>query len=459
MRESILRLIAFPAALFLLLIMLLFQNQAKGQERPGIQPFPASEMDAFLDHLDRHNKFMGSVAVLSDGEIVYSRAVGLADTDGQIPNTVRTRHHIGSVTKTFTATLILQLAEEGKLRLDQPLSDFFDGFPAGSDITLGELLYHRSGLFSFTSDPDYGSWMTRPKSRGEMLELMRGYELQFEPDSRMEYSNTNYVLLGFIIEDVTGMSYQEALQARITGPLGLEDTYYGQKISTDRNESYSYRYSGGWEKLPETDMSIPHGAGALLSTPTDMVRFARALFGGELLSPASLQTMTQLKDNFGMGLISYPYYDKSGFGHTGGIDGFQSNLAIYPEDDLHVALAANALSWPNNNLLVALLDAWHGKPLELPDFDTVTLTAEHLQTLAGTYASAQIPLEIRIWEDDGLLMAQATGQGAIPMEPGSKTRFRFDPAGLAIEFRADETGNYRSFTLFQAGMEFHFERK
>jgi hypothetical protein len=265
MRESILRLIAFPAALFLLLIMLLFQNQAKGQERPGIQPFPASEMDAFLDHLDRHNKFMGSVAVLSDGEIVYSRAVGLADTDGQIPNTVRTRHHIGSVTKTFTATLILQLAEEGKLRLDQPLSDFFDGF--------------------------------------------------------------------------------------------------------------------------------------------------------------------------------------------------QSNLAIYPEDDLHVALAANALSWPNNNLLVALLDAWHGKPLELPDFDTVTLTAEHLQTLAGTYASAQIPLEIRIWEDDGLLMAQATGQGAIPMEPGSKTRFRFDPAGLAIEFRADETGNYRSFTLFQAGMEFHFERK
>ena len=459
MRESILRLIAFPAALFLLLVMLLFQNQAKGHDKTAVQPFPASEMDAFLDHLDRHNKFMGSVAVLSGGEIVYSRAVGLADAAQEIPNTDRTRHHIGSVTKTFTATLILQLAEEGKLRLDQPLSDFFDGFPAAGEITLTEMLYHRSGLFSFTSDPEYGSWMTQPKSRGELLELMRGYEQHFEPDSRMEYSNTNYVLLGFIIEDVTGMSYQEALQARITGPLGLEDTYYGQTISTDRNESYSHSYSGGWEKLPETDMSIPHGAGALLSTPTDVVCFARALFGGELLSPAGLKTMTQLKDNFGMGLISYPYHDKTGFGHTGGIDGFQSNLAIYPEDDLYVAIAANALSWSNNGLLVALLDAWHGKPLELPDFDTVTLSAKHLQTLAGTYASSQIPLEIRFWEEDGQLMAQATGQGAFPMEPGSETRFRFDPAGLAIEFHADEAGDYRSFTLFQAGMEFLFERK
>ncbi len=280
-----------------------------------------------------------------------------------------------------------------------------------------------------------------------------------EPDSRTEYSNTNYVLLGYIIEDVTGMSYQEALQTRITGPLGLEDTYYAKKISTDRNESYSYSFSDGWEKLPETDMSIPHGAGALVSTPTDMVRFGHALFNGELLKPASLEKMTHLRSSYGMGLISYPYHSKTGFGHTGGIDGFQSNLAMYPDDNLYVAIAANAISWSNNSLLVALLDAWHGKPVELPDFGTADLSPEHMQSLAGTYASGQIPLEIRFWEDGGRLMAQATGQGAFPMEAASETRFRFDPAGLAIEFHSDDEGEYRSFTLFQAGMEFLFVRK
>ncbi len=470
MRNSVLRLIAFPAALFLLLLLLLFQNKALGHsgiatyvtdQNPEPAVFPASELDAFFDHLYHHNRFMGSVAVLSGGEIVYRRSVGLANVEQQIPNTDRTRYHIGSITKVFTAALVLQLAEEGKLRLNQPLSDFFNGFPAADQITLTRLLHHRSGLFSFTSDPEYTSWMTEPKPRNELLELMRSYDLHFEPGSRTEYSNSNYVLLGFIIEDVAGMSYQEALEARITGPLGLEDTYYGMQISADRNESYSYSYgySDGWEKQPETDMSIPHGAGALMSTPTDVVRFAHALFNGKVLGPASLEKMTQLKDRYGMGLMHYVFHDKTGFGHSGGIDGFQSNLVAFPDEDLYIALTANAIAWSNNSLLVTLLDASQGKPVELSDLETVTLPEEHLRSLAGTYASGQIPLEIRIWEEEGNLMVEATGQGAITLDAASETRFRFDPAGLVMEFHADEAGEYRSFTLFQAGMEFLFERK
>ena len=464
MRNSVLRLIAFPAALFVLLVLLLFQNKAVGHDRngvdyPEIADFSAAELDAYFDHLHRHNRFMGSVAVLSGGEIVYRRSVGMADIEQQITNTDRTRHHIGSISKTFTAALILQLAEEGKLRLDQPLSDFYDGFPVADDITIKRLLHHRSGLFSFTDDPEYTSWMTEPKSRDELLELMRNYELHFEPGSRTEYSNSNYLLLGFIIEDVTGMSYQDVLEARITGPLGLEDTYYGMQISTDRNESYSYAYSDGWERKPETDMSIPHGAGALLSTPTDVVRFAHALFNGKVLEPASLEKMTHLKDGFGMGLMRYVFHDIAGFGHTGGIDGFQSNLAVFPDEDLYIAFAANAIAWTNSGLLIVMLDAWHGKPVELPDLETVTLSEEHLQAFAGTYTSEQIALEISIWEEDGNLMVKATGQGSITLEATSETRFRFDPAGLVITFHADEEGVFRSFTLFQAGMEFLFERK
>ena len=423
------------------------------------QSIQADELDSFFEHLYQHNRFMGSVAVLSGDEMVYQHSEGYANVEEEMFNSDQTRFHIGSVTKTFTATIILRLADEGKLSLDEPLADYYPDFQDAGQITLSDMLYHRSGLFNFTNDPEYTEWMTEPKSRGEMLELLQGYELQFEPDSRTEYSNANYVLLGYIIEDITGNSYQEALEEYITGPLDLNDTYYGRQISPDRNEAYSYEFSGGWEKMPETDMSIPHGAGALVSSPADMVRFGRALFSGEVLDQPYLDQMTDLQERFGMGLISYPYHDKSGFGHSGGIDGFQANLAIYPEDDLFVATTANALSFSNNEILVALLDAWHGEQIELPEFDTVDLPAEHLQALSGDYNSEQIALEISIWEEDGTLMAQATGQQAFPMEASSENRFRFDQAGLVIEFHADEQDEYRSFTLFQGGQEYLFERK
>ncbi len=506
MRNSVLRLIALPVALILLFALLMLQDQGQlpihdtvrtagvglsavsitsqesvdaseiktdpeakdeaastlnssNPDEPETVDFPSAKLDEFFGLLYHNHTFMGSVAILSGGEIIYRYSAGYADVAAEIPNNHKTHHRIGSVTKPFTATLILQLEGEGKLSLDQPLSDFFDGFPGADKITLAHMLYHRSGLFNFTNDPGYTSWMTEARSRDEMLELMRGYDLQFEPDAQMQYSNANYVLLGFIIEDVTGKSYQEALQERIAGPLGLKNTYFPGKISAERNESGSYRWVEEWVRLPETDMSIPHGAGALVSTPTDMVRFVRALFKGELLEPASLEKMTKLRDHFGMGLIFYPYHNKDGYGHTGGIDGYQSNLAAYPDDDLYISIAANALSWSNNSLLLTLLDAWHGKPVELPDFDNIALSEEHLKALAGNYASAQFPLQIRVWEENGRLMAQATGQGAIPLDASSETRFRFDPAGLVMEFHTNEVGEYLSFTLFQAGMEILFERK
>ncbi len=426
------------------------------------QEFRQSDLDAFFDHLTEHQRFMGSVAILSGDSLVYDGSRGYADIDNSIPNRPDTRHRIGSVTKPFTAVIMLQLANEEKLDLQQPLSDFFDGFPSADDITLEHLLYHRSGLFNFTNDPEYTSWMTEPKTRDELLDLTMQYDLQFDPGTYTEYSNTNYILLGFIIEEVTGGSYQEALETRITGPLGLSDTFYGRETATDGSEAFSYAFSDEWKKQPQTDMSIPHGAGALISTPSDLVRFGRALFSGELLDENGLRKMTDLQGNFGMGLMRNVYHDQSGFGHSGGIDGFQANLAIFPDDELYMAFTANAMSYSGNELMIAMLDAWHGEPVSLPDFGIVELPEKHLKLLAGEYESEQIPLGITISQRNGTLIIQATGQPPVAMEASSPTLFRFDRAGLVIEFHPDEENeekSFRSFTLTQAGQEYLFKRK
>ncbi len=442
-----------------LLVLVLMLTHAASSDEVVDPTFNHEQLDQFFDHLYEHNRYMGSIGVLSGDELVYLRADGYADAEAGIENTYKTKFPVGSVTKPFTATLVMQLAEEGKLSTDDKLEMYYPEFPNAGDVSIEMLLHHRSGIFSFTNDPDYMEWMNEYHSREEMLEIMKSYEPVFEPDSKTEYSNTNYVLLGYILEDVTGSSYQELLKKRITEPAELTETYYGKQISTERNEAFSYSYDDGWNIMPETDMSVPHGAGAIVSTPEDLVRFAQTLFSGELVSEESLEKMTSIRDGFGLGLIEYPYYDKTGFGHTGGIDGYQANLAIYPDDDLYVAFTTNALSYSNNELLVAILDTWHGREITLPDFDSVELSEDFLAQYEGEYASEQIHLEISLWVEDGSLMAQGTGQPAFPLDAGSETLFRFEQAGVVIDFETTEESGSNNFVLRQGGQEFLFEKK
>lgn len=420
--------------------------------------FQQERLNEYFDVLFENHRFMGSVAILSGGEIQYQYGVGYADVGQEIEIDDQTRFRIASISKPFTATLILQLAEDGKLGLDDPLSEYYPEFPNADEISIEHLLYHRSGLYNFTNDPAYTDWMTEYKTRAELLELLAEHDPVFEPDEKMEYSNTNYILLTVIAEAVSGQTFGELLEQKITEPLGLEHTYLGEGATIEYPEAHSYEYQDSWQQASVTDMSIPLGAGGIVSTPVDVVLFARALFNGELLSDHSLNAMTNLNDNVGMGLFHYPYHDQSGYGHTGGIDSFRSNLAIYPEEELYIAITANSMTYSNNDILIALLDAWHGKNVKIPDFTSVTLSEEHLQQFTGEYSSEDLPLDISVWVEDGNLMAQATGQGTIPLDAESETRFRFDQAGLVMDFAEGDPAP-TSFVLFQAGQEFIFQRK
>lgn len=420
------------------------------------------KLDLFFSSLEEHNRFMGSVAILQGDELLFNAAYGVIDED-ETPAGSDTVYRIGSISKSFTAAMILQLIEQGKLSPDTKLEEFFPTMPNADRITIKQLLQHRSGLVNFTDLPEYMEYHTRPKSRDELLSHFREIGTGFEPGESQAYSNTAYVLLSFIIEEITGLEYADALEEMITTPAGLQSTYYGRAIDTTLGETESFRYADGrWTVSVETDMSIPQGAGAIVSTSAETALFYRHLFEGNLLSEASLTQMTIFDGPFGLGLIRFPFHDKTAIGHSGGIDEFRANAAHFRDDDLTFAILASGVNYNFNDILIGLLSITFGHDYEIPDFSerqTVQLSEEQLQLYEGTYSAPNFPLEIRLFVQNGSLMAQATGQGAFPLTTLTEKEMVFEPAGVEIEFEEKTDGRYTAFHFSQSGMEFRFSLK
>lgn len=352
------------------LLAFLFQPVATAQSS---QSFDKQKLDTYLNTLAEEDKMMGSVTLDSAGQEVYHKTVGFRAEDRKSDE--NTRFRVGSVTKTFTATMILQLIEEDELSLSTKLAEFYPNIPKADSITIANLLRHQTGLYNFTNASDYPDWMTEERSQKQLLELFRDYESQFSPGTQTSYSNTNYVLLGYILEDITGESYAEQLQKRIADPLNLQHTFYGDGIDPSQNEAFSFKFNQGkWEKLPETHMSIPGGAGAVVSTSPELTQFISALFNGELVSQESLNKMTTIEDGLGMGLIKIPFYDTFAYGHNGGIDGFQSNISYFPKEDVTFAFTGNGLDYSMNDILIGTWSIYFGRDFEIPDFDQTTIT-------------------------------------------------------------------------------------
>ncbi len=429
---------------------------ANAQKAPAYK----ARIDSLLTALESNNKAMVSLTITNNGQVVYSRATGFIDNSGTNPvmATPETRYRIGSISKMFTSVMILQLIEEKKLKPDTPLSDFFGNLPNAKSITIENLLNHHSGLFNFTNSPEYLAWMTENKTPEQLLAVFESQDPVFNPGEKGEYSNTNYVLLGYIIEKISGKSLPQNLAERITSRIGLKNTLYGVSINHPANEASSFEYTDNkWVMQPETDMSIPGGAGAVISTSADLTLFISALFDGKLISESSLKTMTTLKDGFGLGIFKIPFYERAAFGHNGGIDGFSSSLAYFPDDNVAVAFCSNGLNYSMNDALIGLLSCYFDKPYKIPDFKTVNLPNEKLSAYEGEYTSEQLPLKITVKLADDKLTAQASGQAAFPLDAISATEFRFDQAGIVMLFNISAAGSVDGFTLKQ-GKDYIYTR-
>jgi CubicO group peptidase (beta-lactamase class C family) len=420
------------------------------------QQFNSEKLDSLLHSIEKADKAMFSLAIHEDGKPIYTRAIGYADVESELKANPNTMYRVGSISKSFTAAIILKLVEEKILGLEDNLAKFYPNLPNANKITVKELLNHHSGLFNFTNKDDYTSWMEKKTSKKELLKLFKTNGTAFEPGEKGEYSNTNYVLLTWIAEDASGKDFTQLLEKYIVTPLKLERTRYQGDIQPKNNEAYSYKMGNTWLKETETDMSVPLGAGAIVSTPTDLNKFYIALFNGEILSEESLEQMKRLEDNFGLGLFKFPFYDKYSFGHTGGIDGFSSMAGYFPVENLAISITSNASNLSLNEVVLGALSIYFEMDYQLPTYKkAVQLEKTILEQYVGTYASEGFPLDIKIFLKNGTLQAQATGQSSFPLTAVSSNTFEFSQAKIVMEFMPKES----KMNFSQAGASYMLKKK
>ena len=433
---------------FFFILFVLFSVTSFAQEKKFLA------LDSLFQILDENNRFMGTLSISESGKIIYSKSIGKDDVaSGKLSNNL-TKYRIGSISKMFTACIIFKAIEEEKINLNQTIHRYFPKIENAKKITIANLLNHRSGIHNFTSDTSYLSYYTTLKSNDEMLKIIEALGSDFKPNSRFEYSNSNYILLTFILEKIYGKSYEELLSAKIIQPLGIKNTYFGKKLSIENNECYSYRYSGQWDLEKETNSYVALGAGGLVSTSEDLLFFITNLFDGKIISTSSLEQMKSLQDGYGMGIFSVPFNEEKGFGHNGAIDGFSSFLYTFPEAKTSIALTSNGSRININDIAIAAMSACYNLPVELPSFYDVELISADLDKYLGTYSNAEMPIKIFITKDSLTLIAQATGQMSFTLDAIGKDKFEFAAVGVEIEFIPEKN----LLILKQGGGEFTFTR-
>jgi D-alanyl-D-alanine carboxypeptidase len=392
------------------------------------------KLDSFFNILATKGLAMGSLAISKNGVIQYKKAIGYSyiSTDKKILADTGTKYRIGSATKMFTAVMIFQLIEEGKIRLGQKLAIFFPELPNSDKITIQEMLYHRSGLHDYTHDTDFPSWMDKPKSHEELLKIIKEKGSDFAPGTKADYCNTNFLLLGYIIEKICQMSYADALKERITAKLNLKNTYFGKPIDTADHESASYKYSGNsWIKQKQTDLTIHGGAGSIVSTPSDMVTFINALFSGKLILKADLVKMETTIDDYGMGMFPNKYGDKHSFGHNGRIEEFYSALWYFPGEKLSFAYCTNGIDFPRTDILEGMLKICFNEPFSIPFTRDTVARSEELDKYLGQYASEQIA--VNCTKDANKLLLETKGK-VFEVQKISRNYFMNAENGFYFEF-------------------------
>lgn len=415
-----------------------------------------AKLDSLFDIVEQNSKAMGSLSIYKDGKEVYSKSIGFENIDKGVKATSKTEYRIGSISKTFTAAIIMRILEDKKLTLDTKLSKYYPDAYNADKITIRHLLKHRSGIFNFTEDTSYFDWMEKPITSKKLEKIIVSYPSVFEPDSKAEYSNSNYLLLSFIAEKILKKDFAKILEEQITKPCKLDNTYYGGAIGSKGNEAQSYFYDGDWVQATETDMSVPIGAGAIVSTTSDLNKYLYCLFNGNIIDDYSMAIMMDIEDGYGAGLFKVPFKDKSAYGHTGKIDGFESSAFYFPKERVSITYLSNGVVIPLNNIVIGALKIYFGDEYEIPTFQpTIIVSKDILQQYVGVYSNPAIPIKINIFIEGDDLFGQATGQAEFKLEAYEKDKFKFEPAMLSIEFNPAES----EFVIIQGGGEMKMKKE
>jgi len=413
------------------------------------------KLDTLLSAYAKLNKFNGSVLVAKNGVILLNKGYGYCDAAVKAPNDEQTIFQLGSITKQFTSAVILKLEEEKKLSVSDKLSKYFPDYPKGDSITIEELLTHTSGIYNYTNDGGFmKNEITKPATREKIMALFRNKPLDFSPGTGWNYSNSGYCLLGYIIEDVTKKTYEQAVRKYIFTPLHMTHSGFDFTDLKSNEKATGYFKLNDKETVaaPIVDSSVSFSAGAIYSTTGDLYLWHKALEKNMILSKEQQErAYTPVKNNYGYGWGIDSTEGKRRVSHGGGIPGFTTNISRVPEDDICIVLLSNASDPALQDITGNIYAVLFGKQYELPkEITAIKLPAEKLKEYEGEY-EINSGLHVIIHVKDDELMAEPTGQPIAVLFAEKEDFFFLKSPDIQIDFTRDDKKTVNGFILHQNG--------
>ena len=412
-------------------------------------------IDLLLKTYAETNEFNGTALVSFNGKQLINKGFGKKNYLKNEPATESTIYQIGSITKQFTAAIILRLEEQGKLKTTDKLSKYFPDFPRGNDITIHHLLTHTSGIFNYTND---GSFMAtdavKPITQDKMLSLFQNIKLDFEPGTKWAYSNSGYVLLGYIIEKASKKTYEQEVYDCIFKPLKMTNSGFDFAKLNSPNKAQGYYTIDGEKSLvaPIVDSSVSFAAGAIYTTSADLLKWHEGLLNNKIIKRTSLEkAFTIEKGNYGYGWFLSENEGKKYQSHGGGIFGFNASITRNEPDDMCIVLLNNVGNPKLDEITKSIISILNDKPFVLPKLKKeVAVSEEILRKYIGIYEIVpQFKIEITV--ENGQLIAQATGQPKFRLFAQNEKYFFVKAVEAEVEFVVNDKNEVEKLVLYQGG--------
>lgn len=413
------------------------------------------KINEFIAAYAQQNHFNGTALVAANGTVLLNKGYGFKNADANEMNTDNTIYQIGSVTKQFTAAAILKLAAQNKLKLTDKLSKFYPGFPKGDSITIHQLLSHTSGIFNYTNDGEFmQSEAVKPANEKKMLALFKNKPLDFSPGSNFSYSNSGYLLLGYIIEKITKKPYEKIMREFILTPLQMSNSGFDFTHLKNNNKATGYFNLAGKKSTVAgiVDSSVAYAAGALYGTTGDLYKWHNAVLQNKIISRSWAEKgFTPVKSNYGYGWRMDSLDGKRITAHNGSIYGFNSNLLRIEADDICVVLLSNVGNPKLGEITTGILKIIYDKPYQLPEEKKeITVPEEILKKYAGTYEVTP-QFQITVTVEEGKLMGQATSQPKFELFAQKDNYFFLKAVEAEVEFVSSDKGVVEKLILYQGG--------
>jgi CubicO group peptidase (beta-lactamase class C family) len=416
----------------------------------------AARLDSLMDAYVKVLGFNGTVFAATKGTVIFEKGYGFKNKSTNARNDTNTIFQIGSITKQFTAAIILQLLEQSKLSLQDSLTKYIPDYPNGNKITIEHLLTHTAGVYNYTNDVNFMvNETTRPINRDSLINRFKYKPLDFPPGQKFSYSNSGYILLGYIIEKVTGQSYFQVVRQRIFQPLHMDHSGFDFTHLKTPDKAIGYTSPDSTTPASIVDSSVSFAAGAIYTTVGDLYKWDRALRAGRIISPASQEkAYTPHLSQYGYGWMIGTVDGKKVVEHGGGITGFVSDIRRIPGDETCIVILDNQ---PNDadpsRIAQDIAATLNGKDVKLPETKVAaTVDTTLLRQYVGEYQISPT-FSIAVTLDGGRLYGQATGQGKFELFAEKKDHFFLKVIEAEVEFVRGADDKVEKLILHQNGQD------